>query len=468
MKKITFILSLLITAPFLAQTPCSGGTANGFPCEGYNLQSKFVLAEMGASEGNDSWGWTDPLDGTEYALVGLDNGTAFINIADPVNPIYLGKLPTHTDPSIWRDIKVYNNYAYIVSEANGHGLQVFDLTRLRSVASPPETFTEDGHLGVFGSAHNIAINEDSGYAYVVGADPANGGPLFINLQNPLSPFMIGDYDGSGYTHDAQIITYDGPDSDYTGQEILFGSNANEVVIVNVTDKSNPQLISTITYGNTSYTHQGWLTEDRNYLLVGDEIDEQDFGFNTRTIVFDVSDLDNPSFNFDYFADIASTDHNGYVVGNTFYLSSYSGGMRVIDISDIANQNINEIGYFDTYPANNNANYRGSWNVYPFFASGNIVISGEGGFTLVKESSLGINDNEDFIFSMTPNPARENITITSKNTPIQNIEIYSVLGQKVLDKVVPQNITQTINISSLKTGMYLVTINKDTTLRLVVN
>ena len=143
-------------------------------------------------------------------------------------------------------------------------------------------------------------------------------------------------------------------------------------------------------------------------------------------------------------------------------------MRVINISDIANQNMNEIGYFDTYPANNNANYRGSWNVYPFFASGNIVISGEGGFTLVKESNLGINDNENFNFSLAPNPARENVTISSKDVPIQNIEIYSVLGQKVLDKVVPQNVTQTINISSLKTGMYLVTINKNTTLRLVVN
>ena len=88
--------------------------------------------------------------------------------------------------------------------------------------------------------------------------------------------------------------------------------------------------------------------------------------------------------------------------------------------------------------------------------------------IVKESNLGINDNENFNFSLAPNPARENVTISSKDVPIQNIEIYSVLGQKVLDKVVPQNVTQTINISSLKTGMYLVTINKNTTLRLVVN
>lgn len=467
MKKITLIISVLFSGTIFAQTPCSGGMAGGFPCDGYDLQSKITLAEMSASDGNDSWGWTDPNDGKEYALVGLDNGTAFIDISNPTNPLYLGKLPTHTSASIWRDIKVYNNYAFIVSEAGGHGMQVFDLTRLRNVASPPETFTEDAHLGVFGSAHNIAINEDSGYAYVIGANAANGGPLFIDISNPLSPFQIGDYDGSDYTHDAQIITYDGPDTDYTGKEILFGSNENEVVIVDVTDKSNPLLISTMSYSNTVYSHQGWLTEDRNFFLLGDEIDEQTFGFNTRTIVFDVSDLDNPSWNFDYSANISSTDHNGYVKGNTFYLASYSGGLRVIDISDIENQNMSEIGYFDTYPANNNANYSGTWNVYPFFESGNIVISGQGGFTLVKESILATNDFEKTDFAIAPNPANETVTVTATQ-PINSIEVYNVLGQKVLEQTVSQNKTQTINISSLNAGMYLLTINENSTQRLVVN
>lgn len=467
MKKITCILSVLISTTFFAQTPCSGGTAGGFPCNNYNLLSRISLAQMSANYGNDSWGWTDPQDGKEYAIMGLNNGTAFIDISDPINPIYLGKLPTHTESSIWRDIKVYNDHAFIVSEANGHGLQVFDLTRLRNVVSPPQTFTEDGHLGVFGSAHNIAINEASGYAYVIGANQASGGPLFINLANPTNPFMIGSYSGSGYTHDAQIINYDGPDSDYTGKEIFFGSNENEVVIVDVTDKANPQFISNITYANTSYTHQGWLTEDRNYFIVGDEIDEQDFGFNTRTLIFDVSDLDNPSFYFDYFGNIPSTDHNGYVVGDTFYLANYSGGMRAIDISDIANQNMDEIGYFDTYPANNNAGYDATWNVYPFFSSKNIVISGAEGFTLVREANLGYNDNEATTFSFYPNPANDKITINATNT-IQKIEVFSILGQKVKEVTTSQDKSQILDVSTLPSGVYLLTINQDTTKRFVIN
>ena len=164
MKKIYLFLFATLTPFFnFGQTPCENGFALNYPCNGFDLQSHISLEEMDASEGNDSWGWTDPEDGTEYALVGLDNGTAFIDISDPVNPIYLGKLPTHTSATIWRDIKVYQDHAFIVSEAGGHGMQVFDLTRLRTVAAPPETFTEDAHYPGFGASHNIVINEETRY-----------------------------------------------------------------------------------------------------------------------------------------------------------------------------------------------------------------------------------------------------------------------------------------------------------------
>ena len=386
MFKFTLSIVFLVPLLSLSQTPCSSGMAGSFPCDGYDLQSHLTLSSLSASSGNDSWGWTDPLDGTEYALMGLNNGIAFIDISDPVNPIYLGKLPTHSDPSLWRDVKVYNNYAFVVSEASSHGMQVFDLTRLRNVASPPETFTEDAYYGGFGHCHNIAINEDTGYAYAIGTSTFGGGPHFIDISDPLNPVAAGGYSGSNYTHDAQIITYNGPDTDYTGHEIFFGSNEDRVVIVDVTNKANPQLIKTINYANVSYTHQCWLTDDRNYLLVGDELDESNFGFNTRTLVFDVSDLDTAAWDFDYFANIPSIDHNGYVVGDKYYLASYTGGIRVLDISDIANQNISEVGFFDTYPSNNSANFDGVWNVYPFFGSGNIVISDlDDGFFVVKES-----------------------------------------------------------------------------------
>jgi len=396
MKNILLPILIACCSILQAQTPCVNGMAGNYPCNGYDLQSSILGSTFNADSGNDSWGWTDPQDGSEYALMGVNNGTVFIDISDPINPVYLGKLPTHTTSTSWRDVKVYNNYAFVVSEAGGHGMQVFDLTRLREVANPPETFTEDAHYGGFGSAHNIVINEESGYAYAVGTSSYSGGAHFVNIQNPLNPVGEGGYSGSGYSHDAQVITYNGPDTDYTGREIYVGSNENQVAIVDVTDKANPILISSATYTNDAYTHQGWFTENLNYFIVGDELDEQNFGFNTKAIVFDFTDLDNPQFDFDYFGTTTAIDHNGYVKDNKYYLANYTAGMRVLDISDIQNQNISEYGYFDTYPSNNSANFAGSWNVYPYFGSGNIVISNYsgGGFFLVKASGVNNEDNED--------------------------------------------------------------------------
>ena len=373
----------------LNRVVCENGMAGIYPCDGYDLLLTLNLDFFDAAAANDSWGWTDTTTGDEYAIVGLDNGTAFINITDTDNPIYLGKLPTATENSSWRDIKVYNNHAFIVSEANNHGMQVFDLTRLRITDNAPETYTADAHFTDFGSAHNIVINEDSGYAYPVGTPRSgtyNGGPLFINIQDPKNPVSEGGWGTDNYSHDAQVVTYNGPDLDYSGKEILIGSNENEVVIVDITDKENPVNISTISYANVGYTHQGWFTEDHTYFILGDELDEQRFGGATRSIIFDFTDLDNPAFHFNYSGTTDAIDHNGYVKGDVFYLANYTAGVRFINIANIENASITETGYFDTYPANDGANFNGVWNVYPYFNSEKIVVSDiNSGLFIIKKS-----------------------------------------------------------------------------------
>lgn len=377
--------------------PCVNGFADIYPCDGYDLIGYLSLedlsipsSESGGLSGNDSWGWTDSEDGKEYALIGLSSHAAFVDISNPNNMRLIGVLPTATVNSSWRDIKVYDDHAFIVSEAGSHGMQVFDLTRLRDVQNPPVEFNADTHFTEFGSAHNIVINEESGYAYVVGTNrngPYQGGPLFINIQNPASPVSEGGFGDGGYSHDAQVVTYNGPDTDFTGKEILIGSNEDEVVIVDVSDKENPTTISTIDYSNIKYTHQGWFTEDLQYFIVGDELDEQNFGNNTRTLIFDFSDLDDPTLSFEYFSQNTSIDHNGYTLGDSYFLASYRAGMREISISDIGNQSMSEVGFFDTYPENDNANFNGVWNVYPYFESGNIIISDiEKGLFIVKKSN----------------------------------------------------------------------------------
>lgn len=357
---------------------CENGFADIYPCNDYDLMAQIPLITFEANSGNDSWGWTDPTNGREYALMATNTNVSFIDITDTADPVYLGNIPTATISSSWRDVKVYNNHAFIVADnASNHGMQVFDLTRLRNVVNPPEIFSADAHLTDFGSAHNIVINQSSGYAYIVGTDRSgtySGGPLFINIQNPTSPVFEGGFGQGGYSHDAQVVTYNGPDSDYTNREILIGSNENEVVIADVTDKSNPVKISDISYSNVRYAHQGWFTENMKYFILGDELDELRVGNNTRTIIFDFSDLDAPIFHFDYLGPTAAIDHNGYVKGDSYYFANYRAGLRVLDISQIENSSFTEIGFFDTYPENDGTDFDGAWNVYPYFPSGNIVIS----------------------------------------------------------------------------------------------
>ncbi|MEP1488930.1 MAG: choice-of-anchor B family protein [Algibacter sp.] len=364
--------------PTTPLSECVNGFAGIYPCSNYNLMAQLPLDTFGAAAGNDSWGWTDPTTGKEYALMATNTNVAFIDITNTAAPIYLGSLPTATQNSSWRDVKVYKDHAFIVADVAGnHGMQVFDLTRLRNVTNPPESFTTDTHYTGFGSAHNVVINTASGYAYIVGTNRDGiyeGGPLFINIQDPKNPIDEGGFGEGGYSHDAQVITYNGPDTDYTGHEILIGSNEDEVVIVDVTDKANPIKISNISYSNVGYAHQGWFTEDMNFFILGDELDERNIGTNTRTIVFNFSDLDNPSFHMNYLGPHLAIDHNGYVKGDTFYLANYTAGLRMIDVSQIANETMTEIGYFDSHPENDGAAFDGAWNVYPYFPSGNIIIS----------------------------------------------------------------------------------------------
>ncbi len=468
MKHFSYFLLIL---PFLnfAQSPCNNGFAGSFPCSGYDLLAHFDLNLLNASSGNDSWGWTDPLDGKEYAIVGLNNGTAFIDISQPTSPVYLGKLPTHTSPSQWRDIKVYNNFALVVSEASGHGMQVFDLTKLRNVTNPPQTFTSDAHYNGFGNAHNVAINPNQPYAYAVGSQTFNGGPHVVDISNPLNPVFAGGYSDDFYSHDAQILTYSGPDNDYVGNEIYIGSNEDELVILDVSDKSNITNISTISYSNIGYTHQAWLTEDERFLLLGDELDEINFGFNTRTIVFDLLDLDNPVVFMEYSANNPSIDHNGYVHNGLYYLSSYSAGLRILDVTDIVNQNITEVAFFDSFPANNNLSFSGLWNAYPFFNSGNIVLSDiNSGFFLVRDANLSLPEpNQLDGLKVFPNPTRNVVNISVENNVINEIKIYDHLGKLVYDEHGLNQPKKHINIAHLQAGIYIVNINNSTNKRLIV-
>ena len=372
----------------LPEMTCTNGFAGAYPCRDVDLLSFLPHAEIGGGNGNDIWGWTDPETGHEYALVGRSTGTAFVDITNPIQPIYVGNLPTHTAPSPWRGIKVFANHAFIVSEAVDHGMQVFDLTQLRTVTAPPVTFSETAHYAGFGSTHTLALNTQTGFAYAVGTRTCEGGLHVVDVRTPTAPRAAGCFSLDGYTHETQCVVYMGPDTIYRDREICLNSNEDTLTIVDATDKLEQVQLSRTGYGGSAYTHQGWLTDDQRFFLVNDEGDEQAFRHPTRTWIWDVSDLDAPVLLTYYDGPTPSIDHNLYVRGNLVYESNYRSGLRVLDASQIAQGALRELGFFDIYPVDDNPNFNGAWTSYPFFSSGTVIVNGiEQGLFVVRPRAI---------------------------------------------------------------------------------
>lgn len=390
-REVTSILpsSAALSAMTGAEHRCQSDSTAGYGCRQTDLLAFLPVSAIGGTRGgmlNDMWGWTDPETQREYALVGRVDGTAFIDVTDPIHPVYLGDLPMHegAHPSKWRDIKVYQHYAYIVADAAGpHGMQIFDLTRLRNPPAIPATFTEDGHYDRFAESHNLVIDEATGFGYAVGSsggESCGGGLHMIALHDPLHPVFAGCHTDPavglsrrGAVHDAQCVIYRGPDRRYQGRELCFNAAESALAIVDVTDKAAPKTLSVAAYPNTAYAHQGWLTEDHAVFFMGDEEDELAGTVSrTRTLAWDLRDLEDPVLLTEFLGTTSATDHNLYIRGGVMYQSNYAAGLRIVDISDPAHPR--ETGYFDSVPGGNDPGFAGSWSNYPFFPSGTIVFT----------------------------------------------------------------------------------------------
>lgn len=383
--------------------PCTDGKAFNarYDCQNVHMWSRLSTQQLGTDRLNDVWGWEDQVTGSRYALVGLTEGTAFVEITNPADPYIVGKLPEHVHESdehahkrrtaavahhpeeqhsVWRDIKVYQNHAFVVSESDQHGMQVFDLTNLRNSGyhSPPQEFSETAHYNQLGSAHNVVINPNSGFAYAVGTNSgdrcAGGGLHIIDISQPANPIFAGCFDEEGYIHDAQAVQYEGPDQEYQHREIVFAANEHHVSIVDVTDKSNPELISKTTYPNVGYVHQMWASEDHAYLIVNDELDEIEQDIPTTSYVWDMSDLDNPQLVESFRHSTQTIDHNLYIQNDYVFESNYTSGLQILEFDRNSGQKLKRIGFFDTYPQNDSTKFSGSWSNYPFYSTDVVVVS----------------------------------------------------------------------------------------------
>ncbi|PAP76612.1 choice-of-anchor B family protein [Rubrivirga marina] len=507
---------VLAAAPGAAQDPlaeCVDGVAvlpdvGAFPCDrvdlvGYLSVATFATPGSPAAAGNnDIWGWTDPETGTEYALVGTYNGTGFVDLSDPAFPRLVGKLPaTNELAPVWRDIKVYADHAFVVADnARDHGMQVFDLTRLRGVTGDPVTFTPDAVYTGIRSAHNIVIDEESGFAYAVGfrypeGERANLGlpaecdsPGFhaIDIRDPKNPTFASCFSDvaidprengpTGYTHDAQCLVYRGPDAEYAGRQLCFASNEETVTVFDVTDKQDVQIVSQAFYPNPAYTHQGWLTEDQRYFLADDELDETTQGIPQRTIVIDVQDLGSPEVASIYDSGLTTIDHNQYVRGRYSYQSNYETGLRILDVSQAASGAITEAAFFDTFPDSDLISFNGQWSNYPYFESG-LVIANDGDyglFILRPDPTLGTDRNDGpeisgyTLTEPVPNPTASGSRLTLRVETAQRVQadLFDTAGRRVaavFDGAAATGaaVRLTVSGTGLPAGVYILRVTGET-------
>ncbi len=379
------------------------GTANaGLTSAAYNmtLMAQVPLTQMGGtatSDGSSLHAWVDPITRREYAVMGRTNGTAVIDVTNPTQPLYVANIPSAGSNTQWREPKVYGNHAYIGVDGGTHRLQYVDLTQVRNYSGTTMTLSNYGtYTGAnVTKVHTIGLNAQSGYLYLSGTNLNSGAPHIVDIRNPGAPVPAGNVPGGtgfdGYSHENQVVIYNGPDAQYRGREIMMSSNGSRSLsVVDVTNKSAPTRIATKTYSGARYIHQGWFTEDQRYFFQNDELDEPGVG-QTRTHLWDMQDLDNPVYRGFYRHATSSIDHNLYVKGNFLYEANYTTGVRVFKTGDLASSDstqwLTEVAGYDTYAPTDGATFNGAWNVYPYLPSGNILVSDIDGGLFVLRPSL---------------------------------------------------------------------------------
>jgi choice-of-anchor B domain-containing protein len=350
-------------------------------------------------------------------------------------------------------LPVYHTHSHYVQTR----LRIFDLTGLLDIDVNPDTNSEyDKYSGInftpdvtsyngndaesdntIDIAHNIVTNSDTNMIYLVGGSRfvarrnryvsvCSGGLYMIDVSDPLQPKYVGCYGGDKYVHDAECVIYKGPDTEYVGHEICFCFNQNTVTIVDVTDKKKPRQLSRTDYKKNAYTHQGWLSSNQKYLIFSDEEDEIEKRIKTRTMVYDITNLTDPTNFQEYFGSTKATDHNLYVVNaqdqgykkgvDLIYQANYQAGFRVLKVIDYSTANFTEIGYFDFYPKNDDpTTLLGAFSVFPFFnKSGRqtIVVSS------IREGLFILKPNNTFTDILTPDTSSptNNPTVLPSSVP----------------------------------------------------
>lgn len=408
---------------------------------------------------NGVWGWDDGL-GHEYALLGATNGVYFIDITNPALPVEVDFVPGRRDSCIWREIKTYDHFAYLVSDDGApNSFQIVDLQYLPDSVS----VVYDG-TSIFERSHTIFVDGDKLYTGTVkGGQFANTAALAVfSLTNPLQPTLLRklntDYPSllnSNQVHDMFVRN----DTVYAscGFDGLFLFKYNTVV-------NNFSLLGSFTsYPSQGYNHSSALTEDGSTLVFMDEVPS---GLPVK--VLDVTDFSNLTMKSTFSSNVGPTPHNPFMVGTTCYIAYYQDGLQVYDVSTPTNPV--RLGYFDThnqtafggpYPS---PPYQGAWGAYPYFSSGNVIVSDmQNGLFVLDPTPMfaSVNEiNNTNSFTLFPNPSAENqlVNITLNQAPTEKVRLeLTDLQGKVLTTEIKSDKNFSFSTKGMASGLYFVSI-----------
>lgn len=325
----------------------------------YNIEyvGRLDFQDLRNSNLSNLWGYTDEA-GNEYAIVGVNGnpdvpnsgGVSVVALGDGTNPQEVFFYPG--PPSIWREVKVWGDHAYVTTEANSGGITIVDLGPLPQSTALNATVWDAPD---WSRSHSLFIDEN-GRLYIHGANRGNGGVIMYDLSNPWNPVEIGEYD-QWYCHDS-----------FARGDTLYAAHiyAGFFSIVDVSDPANPVLLGVQTTPD-DFTHNVWLDDSGQYIFTTDE------RTNAYVGAYDISDPTDIVFKDQLRSDNGSgaVPHNTYWLHGHLVTSYYTFGVTIYDAE--RPHNLVEVGHYDTSPFTGEG-FRGAWGVYPFFPSGRLIIS----------------------------------------------------------------------------------------------
>ena len=380
------------------------------------------LDPVGSGTYADIWGYTDPSTGREYAL--MCDQTVGLHVIDITGdePVLVATVPGLTRGSVVadaKDVKVYQNYAYLVHEYAP--VLVIDLSDPAAPQAVGQIDTQPGATD--GGSHNVEVNGQ--HLYVVGGRGVGGLRVYDLGADPIDPPRTGEYQPT-YLHD---IHFNGT---WAYASAILGEG---VFVLDASDPSDPVFETLFTYPAVDVgAHNACSSEDGDYLYVSDEI-----GSGPWMRAFDVRDLENVQLTAELIVDRRATVHNCYVEGDFLFVAHYSEGLQIFDIGETPAVP-ERVAMYDTFTGPG-FGFQGAWSVYPYFESGKVIVSDRtsglfvievDGFSAVGAEPGPTDAEGTLALHAFPNPTagRATLRYALPEAGTFRLALYDVLGREV--------------------------------------